>query len=193
MFLGLQGSESVSQRHGVNVPSKRNKQKIGNNFFFFGILKVLDVKSRIRSWIWIRKSVVRIPGSGSLPKCHGSTSATLCWRALPHYPTISYAFFMSGHRVDRVVGMLFLQSSEMGSTTPSPANECVPHSFGSGGPGRGEGTHSRGRGCGGVSIPTRGQTLWYSRSICRGYFVDLCLPLFKCNQRHGCASESFLN
>jgi hypothetical protein len=55
----------------LNVPSKSNKQK---NFeekkqFFVAILKATDKKSRIR----IRKSVVRISGSGSgsVPKCHG--------------------------------------------------------------------------------------------------------------------------
>jgi hypothetical protein len=59
-----------------NVPSKRNKQKnFFLNLFFVGILKVPDEKSRIL--IWIRKSVVRIPGSGSLPKCHGMTSKLL--------------------------------------------------------------------------------------------------------------------
>ncbi len=42
----------------------------------------------------------------------------------------------------RQSGRLFLQSSEMGSPTPSPAGECVPHSFGGGGGGGGGGTHS---------------------------------------------------
>ncbi len=37
------------------------------NCFFVGIFKVTDEKSRIR------KSVVRVRGSGSVPKCHGST------------------------------------------------------------------------------------------------------------------------
>jgi hypothetical protein len=41
-----------------------------NTFIFVGILKVTDEKSRIR------KSVVRIRGSGFVPKCHGS--GTLC-------------------------------------------------------------------------------------------------------------------
>jgi hypothetical protein len=46
--------------------------------FFVGILEVTDekskIRSRIRSQIRIRKSSVRIQGSGSLPvpKCHGS-------------------------------------------------------------------------------------------------------------------------
>ncbi len=43
---------------------------------FFGILKVLDEKSRIRIWIRIRirKLVVRYRWSGSEAKCHGSTT-----------------------------------------------------------------------------------------------------------------------
>jgi hypothetical protein len=50
--------------------SKSNKQK--RKLFFVGILKVTDEKSRIR--IPIRMSVERIRGSGSIPKCHGSTT-----------------------------------------------------------------------------------------------------------------------
>jgi hypothetical protein len=40
------------------------------NFFFVGIFSANDEKSRIR----IRKSVVRIRGSGSVLKCQGSTT-----------------------------------------------------------------------------------------------------------------------
>ncbi len=49
----------------VNVLSKSNKPKT-----FFGIMSATDKKSRFR----IRKSVVRIPGSASVPKCHVSTT-----------------------------------------------------------------------------------------------------------------------
>ncbi len=54
---------------------------------------------------------------------------------------------------------LFIQSSELGpSPTPSPAGECVPSSFGSGG----EDILACGRGVEEVPSRTRGQTLWYS-------------------------------
>jgi hypothetical protein len=43
------------------------------NLFFVGILSATDEESRIR----IRMSVVRILGSGSVPKCHGSTTLVL--------------------------------------------------------------------------------------------------------------------
>ncbi len=51
----------------VNVPSKSNKQKNlrKKNLFFVGFLTATDEKSRI----W-----VQIFGSGSIPKCHGSTT-----------------------------------------------------------------------------------------------------------------------
>ncbi len=58
---------------------------------------------------------------------------------------------------------LFLQSSEFGVPQPPHPQASLPpplvaHSL------AGEGTG------GGVPIPTRGQTLWYSRNICM-YFV----------------------
>ncbi len=57
---------------------------------------------------------------------------------------------------------LFLQSSELRLPHPSPASECVLPSLGSWGGGD---THSlRERGWG-VPIPTRWQTLWYSRFL----------------------------
>jgi hypothetical protein len=40
--------------------------------FFFGILKVSEERSRIRRWIRILQSEVRIRRSGSAPKCHVS-------------------------------------------------------------------------------------------------------------------------
>ncbi len=43
---------------------------IEKNFSFAGILSPTNEKRRI----WIRKSVVRIRGSGTVPKCHGSTT-----------------------------------------------------------------------------------------------------------------------
>jgi hypothetical protein len=45
-------------------------KKTCKNKYFLLVLKVTDEKSRIR----IRKSVVRIRGSGSVPKGHGSTA-----------------------------------------------------------------------------------------------------------------------
>jgi hypothetical protein len=49
------------------------KKPSGKNLFFVGILSANDEKSRIR----IRKSVVRITGSGSVHQCHGSTTMVL--------------------------------------------------------------------------------------------------------------------
>ncbi len=40
-------------------------------------MSATDEKSRIRSWIRIHNSVVRIPGSGSVTKYHGSTTLLL--------------------------------------------------------------------------------------------------------------------
>ncbi len=54
----------------IVVPSKRNKQKSFFLIFSVGIWKASDEKSRIR----IRTSIVRIRGSGFVPKCHGSTT-----------------------------------------------------------------------------------------------------------------------
>ncbi len=54
---------------GVNVLSKSNKPKnFDKKLFFYCILSATDETSRIRiqSRIRIRKSVVRIPGSGSV-------------------------------------------------------------------------------------------------------------------------------
>ncbi len=50
----------------IVISKKTWKKKI----IFVGIMKAIDDKSRIQ----IRKSVVRTCGSGSLPKCHGSTT-----------------------------------------------------------------------------------------------------------------------
>jgi hypothetical protein len=49
------------------------------------------------------------------------------------------------------------------SPTPPSAGECVPSWF------MGEGKLACGRGVGGVPIPTRGHTLWYSI-----YIITLC-------------------
>jgi hypothetical protein len=64
----------LSLKTDVNLPSKSttNKQKL----FFVGILSAIDEKSRIRIRIRIRKSVVHICGSRTVPKCHGSTTLT---------------------------------------------------------------------------------------------------------------------
>jgi hypothetical protein len=61
------------------------KLKRRKKIIFFCILKVNEEWSMIQSWIWIRihKSEVRIPGSGSAPKCHGSPT-------LPPPPPTSY-------------------------------------------------------------------------------------------------------
>jgi hypothetical protein len=73
--------------------------------------------------------------------------------------------------VDRVLGF-FSSRPNRDSPTPSPAGECVLPSFGSGG----GYTLTAGEGVGGVPIPTRGQTLWYSRY----------LPIYAlCVHRHG--------
>ncbi len=56
----------LSLKNEVSVPSKSKKNR---KFLFVGILKATDEKSRI----WIRKSFVRIRGSGSVQKFHGST------------------------------------------------------------------------------------------------------------------------
>jgi hypothetical protein len=48
------------------------------------------------------------------------------------------------------------------SPNPSPARECSPSPFGSGG----RGTLAGERGGGRVPIPTRGHTLWYSIYVC---------------------------
>jgi hypothetical protein len=52
----------------MKIYKKKNEKKLGN--IFVDILKTTDKKSRIR----IRDSMVRIRGSGSKPKCHGSTT-----------------------------------------------------------------------------------------------------------------------
>ncbi len=49
--------------------SKKQKKKLKNSYFVF-ILSATDEKSRIR----IRKPLVRIRGSGSVPKCHESAA-----------------------------------------------------------------------------------------------------------------------
>ncbi len=81
------------------------------------------------------------------------------------------------HRVDGVLGLF--SSSELG-LTPSPAGECMCSPFlwlEGGGEGR---TRLRKRG-GGFPIPTRGQTLWYSRYICTLWertFTDRMLKMW---------------
>jgi hypothetical protein len=68
----------LSLKTDVNVPTESNKQnKLEKNLFFVSILEVTDEKSRIRSWIWIRKSNVLIRGSGSVLKCLGSGTGVL--------------------------------------------------------------------------------------------------------------------
>jgi hypothetical protein len=66
---------------------------------------------------------------------------------------------------------LFLQSSELGlSPTPSPAGLCAPPPlFGS----VWRDTLSCGRGGWRVLIPSRGQTLWYSRYICTLWLIAM--------------------
>ncbi len=60
---------------------------------------------------------------------------------------------------------LFIKSSELGFSNPSPAGECAPPPFGTGGR-----AHSLAReGSGRVPIPKRGNTLWYSIYM---YFVQ---------------------
>ncbi len=72
------------------------RKKYGKKIIFC-ILKVIEERSRIRSWIWIQirihQSEVWIRGSGSTPKCHGSPTLVkrveyahqllLCVPALP--------------------------------------------------------------------------------------------------------------
>ncbi len=58
---------------------------------------------------------------------------------------------------------LFLQSSELGLPHPLTRRRVCPPLWTGGG---GVHTHACGRGSGGVPIPTRGPTLWYSRYIC---------------------------
>jgi hypothetical protein len=63
----------LSFKNYVNVPSKSNKQRIlEKNLFLLASWKPPDENSRIR--IRIHKSVIRICGTGSVPKCHGSTT-----------------------------------------------------------------------------------------------------------------------
>jgi hypothetical protein len=69
------------------------------------------------------------------------------------------------HRVDRVLG-LFSRRPNWDSHTPSTAGECVFPPFGSGVGGYTHSLGGKGVGGGGVPIPSRGQTLWYSRYIC---------------------------
>jgi hypothetical protein len=47
-------------------------KKLGKIKYFVGVMKVTDENGRIRTPI--RLSKVRIPGSGSAPKCHGSST-----------------------------------------------------------------------------------------------------------------------
>jgi hypothetical protein len=65
----------LSLKTDVHVPSKsKSKKTLKKNLFFVGILSTTDEKSRIL----IHKSVARIRGSRSVPKCHGSTRPQHC-------------------------------------------------------------------------------------------------------------------
>jgi hypothetical protein len=68
----------------VHLKSKRQENFEKKNIFFVSILSATAEKSRIR----IRKSGVLIRGSGSVPKCHGST--TMVTR--PHLHTWSVGY-----------------------------------------------------------------------------------------------------
>ncbi len=60
--------------------------------FFVGVLKVKDENSRTQ---WLE---ARIPGSGSVPKCHGSTTLfSIYFKALKHLflQRFQYNFFLS--------------------------------------------------------------------------------------------------
>jgi hypothetical protein len=75
-------------------------QKVGNkqkNTFFVGILSATGGKSRIR----IGKSVVRTPGSGSVPepKCHGFTT-------LAKYVPYSTMYVCTFFKIEPVKGAL---------------------------------------------------------------------------------------
>ncbi len=54
--------------------------------YFFCILKIIEERNRIRSWIWIRihnsQRYLRIRGSGFAPKCHGSPTLLCTLSAL---------------------------------------------------------------------------------------------------------------
>ncbi len=62
---------SLKIKNDLNVPSKIKQQRNFKKFIFCWILKVTDEQSRIR------KSVILIRGSGTIPKCHGSTTLPL--------------------------------------------------------------------------------------------------------------------
>jgi len=74
----------------LNVTSKSNEQK----YFLLASQRSLT-KSRIRSLIRIRKSEVRIHGSGSVPKCHGYGSGFFVpytrLRIQLHHPPLFFA------------------------------------------------------------------------------------------------------
>jgi hypothetical protein len=71
-------------------------------------------------------------------------------------PCRPYSVWLSfRHRVDRVLSFF---SSRPNWDSSTPLGECVPPLWS-----RGEGTLACRRGGGGVPIPTRGLTLWYSR------------------------------
>jgi hypothetical protein len=65
------GSGSGSTNKEVPVPTVPIPVPVPQHYFV-GVLKVTNKKRRIRSWIRIRLSEVRIRGSGSVLKCHGS-------------------------------------------------------------------------------------------------------------------------
>ncbi len=64
----------LSLKNDKYVSSKCKKAKKFENLFFVCISKATGEKSRI----WIRKLVVRIRGTGFVPKCHGSSTLTPC-------------------------------------------------------------------------------------------------------------------
>jgi hypothetical protein len=59
----------LSLKNDANAPSKSKSKKLRINLFV-DIFKADEEKNRIR----IRNSLVQIPGSGSVPKCHGFTT-----------------------------------------------------------------------------------------------------------------------
>jgi|688.fasta_scaffold233583_1 hypothetical protein len=70
-----------------------------------------------------------------------------------------YKHYTSYHWVDRVLSIFFSRWN-CDSPTPSPAGECAPRRWSGG-----RCTFTCGRGDGGVPIPTRRHTLWFSRYL----------------------------
>ncbi len=113
----------LSLQNDVILASKINKQKYFFKLIFVAVLKGTEENCRIRSRIRIRVrySEVRIRGSGSVPKCHGTatlikikhhslacgvstrTSAT-CWKKLRRSGNNSPN--VTRHRIGRAAGPL---------------------------------------------------------------------------------------